>query len=300
MLVEKMDLQDRRCLRLSKLSGALAGVLLLAATPLFAQINPAFLARQDLFYVNRPPQFLEVQFYPQGSYLGVRLVDIDADRAATLKLSDPRGVEVTGVQPASPAAAADIKAGDVLLTYNGESILGAQHLGRLVAETPPGRKIRLQYWRDGKVGTTTVTTRPFALQSVPNLDLLMPDPGGARINEQLQSATGSMFDIPIPIVIWKNPVLGLWCEPIDLQLAEYFGVKRGVLVRYVEKDGVGQKAGLKAGDVLISIGKHDVTAPRDVTSYLRSQRPIGKSIVVEFVRDHKPLVVHVLVNEDQQ
>ena len=60
------------------------------------------------------------------------LAEIDADRAKTLKLDEPRGVEVARVEEGSPAEKAGIKPGDVLLSYNGENILGAQQLGRLV------------------------------------------------------------------------------------------------------------------------------------------------------------------------
>src|SRR5579883_1998931 len=87
-------------------------------------------------------------FVPTGSHLGVRLTPITADRASALRLGEPRGVEVQFVQPESPAAKAGIRVGDVLLTYNNEEILSPQQVGRLVAETPPGRKIKIQCWRE--------------------------------------------------------------------------------------------------------------------------------------------------------
>src|SRR5207248_11789462 len=101
---------------------------------------------------------LQGQFEGRGSYLGVRLVDIDADRARTLKLSEERGVEVTNIEEDSPAAKAGIKPGDVLLSYNGENILGAQQFVRLVRETPRGRRVNIQIWRDGRTQRTVVTT----------------------------------------------------------------------------------------------------------------------------------------------
>jgi serine protease Do len=85
-----------------------------------------------------------------GTYLGVQLADIDADRAKALHLDEERGVEIEKVEPGSPAESAGLRAGDVLLTYNGENILGARQLGRLVSETPKGRKVRIQFWREGR------------------------------------------------------------------------------------------------------------------------------------------------------
>src|SRR5690348_2996460 len=102
--------------------------------------------------------WLPGEFQSGGSYLGIRLADIDADRAKALELDEPRGVEVTRVEQGSPADKAGVKAGDVLLSYNGEKILGAQQLGRLVRETPEGRKVRLQFWRDARTQTCTVIT----------------------------------------------------------------------------------------------------------------------------------------------
>jgi serine protease Do len=225
------------------------------------------------------------------SYLGISLAEIDADRAKALKLDEPRGVEVTRVEQGAPADKAGIRPGDVLLSYNGENILGAQQLGRLVRETPQGRKVRLQLWRDGRTQTLTVTTEarrgpavdmPTGFMHFPNV----PELGNFTIR-----------DIPSPMLMWRISALGIECEPIDSQLAEFFGVKRGVLVRSVAKDSPGKKAGLKAGDVLTSIGNRPIATPHDVTGFLRMQRDAGTPISVVVVREHKQLTLNVAPSE---
>jgi serine protease Do len=229
-----------------------------------------------------------------GSYLGVGFVDIDADRAAALKLGDARGVEVTKVEQGSPAAAAGIKAGDVLLTYNGENILGAQQLVRMVQETPQGRKIRVEYWRDGKTQNVIVTLtapRVRGLEDFPNDVVVSPEFSHLR--------TLVMPDIPNTLLVWKSPVLGIECEGVDSQLAQYFGVKQGVLVRSVRKGSAADKAGLKAGDVLTTIGGENVATPRDVTSFLR-MHDSGKPITLALMRDHKELTLNIVPAENQQ
>jgi serine protease Do len=218
------------------------------------------------------------------SHLGVGLRDVDSDRAKELSMEDARGAEVVHVVEGSPAERAGIKAGDVLLTYNGENILGAQQLGRLVAETPAGRKVKIQYWRNGKVQTTTVTTdapKGAGLNLPPGFPV--PDFGNWAIT-----------DVPSPLLVWKNAVLGIECEPVDSQLAKYFGVKDGVLVRSVDKDSAGYKAGLRAGDVITAIGDHRVTEPRDVISYMRMQHQPGKPIPIVLMREHSQLSLVVL------
>lgn len=225
-----------------------------------------------------------------GSHLGLRLADIDTDRAQALKLPEERGVEITEVEEGSPAEAAGIRKGDVLLNYNGENILGAQQFIRLVQETPVGRKVKIQLWRDGKTQTVTVTTAEAKpLFNVPPNFIHLQFPRGMDLP-----------DIPSPIVVWKNSIFGMECESVDSQLAQYFGVKRGVLVRSVEKGSTADKAGMKAGDVLIAMGDRPLASAHDITSYMRSEHPTGKSIAFSVVRDHKPLTINVVSPENQQ
>jgi serine protease Do len=220
-----------------------------------------------------------------GSYLGVHLQDISPDRARALKLAEPEGVEVTQVEPNSPAARAGIRPGDVLLTYNGENILGAEHLLRLVAETPEGRKIKIRFSRDGHEQTTVITTgaRPGNFPFEP----------GAVMVPSKEFFDFKLPDMPAPLLVWKTSI-GIECEPIEGQLAQYFGVPHGVLVRSVEKDSPSEKAGLRAGDVLVALGDHSVASPKDVTTFLRIREP-GKPIPATVMRDHHEM--HFTISE---
>jgi serine protease Do len=234
----------------------------------------------------------EAQLRPSGSYLGVRLVDIDADRAKALKLPDERGVEVVSVEDGSPAQSAGIREHDVIYSYNGENVLGGQQFVRLVQETPQGRKIKLQFWRDGKSQTTVVTTaaaKPWFAVPPSLVGLTLPNMNTFRVQ-----------DIPSPMLVWKNSLLGIECEPVDSQLARYFGVKRGVLVRSVDRGSAADKAGLRAGDVLIAMGDRSLESPHDMTSFMRMEHEPGRPISVSLVRDRKPLTVTVSTPESPQ
>ncbi|MBV8811273.1 MAG: PDZ domain-containing protein [Acidobacteriaceae bacterium] len=260
----------------------------------FAQLQFAQLNQDpDLWNFQNQGRLLSSQFRTGGSYLGVQLSDIDSDRAATLSLGEPRGVEITAVEPGSPAEQAGLKPGDVLLSYNGENILGAQQLGRLVSETPIGRKIRIQYWRQGKTESTVVTTAAYQ----PRIVGIPPASVNMRRFDFPDFRNFEISDIPTPLLAWKNSMLGIECEPLDTQLAQYFGVKSGVLVRSVDKGGPGGKAGVKAGDVITSLGDHGISNPRDFTAYTRTERQPVRNLSVELVRDHKNLRLSVAVNE---
>jgi len=273
---------------------ALAAATILTVAPAAAQSHSLW-SQPDLAQVQADLSNLENNLrlaaqWRSGPYLGVGLADIDADRARALHLEEERGVEVVKVEPQSPAESAGLRPGDVLLTYNGENILGAQQLGRLVSETPKGRKVKIQFWRDGKMQTTTavVAESPAHAAFPANLDIQIPQ------------VRFMVPDIPSPMVVWKSSALGIECEPLDSQLAEYFGVKRGVLVRSVEKGSAGEKAGLRAGDVLTAVNDRPVASTHDVVSCVRTQRRTGKPIAVTLVREHKELSLSVVPESDNQ
>jgi serine protease Do len=259
---------------------------------------PALAASLFLSAQHLPAQFNLSQSFTEGfsgSRIGVGLRDIDADRAVSLKLGSVTGVEVISVEPGSPAERAGIKAGDVLLSFNSESIVGAQQLGRLVAETPVGRKIKIEYSRDGKVSTVIANTA--ARQSVATMPfnpITLTDVGG-----EAWSLPGS---VPTSNLSWRSPQLGIECEGLDSrtsQLAEFFGVKRGVLVRSVNKDSAAAKAGLRAGDVILQISGHPVADPKEIVYYVREEQHAAKPLPLEVMRDHKPATLKISLDPQE-
>src|SRR5580704_422498 len=107
-----------------------------------------------------------------SSFIGVMVQEIDADRAKTLKLHEEAGVEVTRVEPDSPAEHAGLKIGDVIMQYNGLHVEGMEQFSRLVHETPAGREVKLDIIRAGmpQVVTARIGARrpaPFAALQAP-------------------------------------------------------------------------------------------------------------------------------------
>jgi S1-C subfamily serine protease len=117
---------------------------------------------------------------------------------------------------------------------------------------------------------------------------------------QIPDVHVSIPEIPAPMVMWKSPALGIECESLSSQLGEYFGVKRGVLVRSVEKGSAAEKAGLKAGDVLTAVDNKPVASAHDVVSCVRIQARSGKPIDVALVREHKELTLQVSPEAENQ
>jgi serine protease Do len=233
-----------------------------------------------------PPQAREVNSNPfsGGTYLGVNLAEIDPNRAKELKLKEDYGVEITRVEENSPAEKAGIKAGDVVLEYNGQRVEGMEQFGRMVRETPPGREIRLTISRNGATQTLT------AVLGSRRSRLSVNFPPGFEVPEF------HMPDIPTIYTATRSARLGVEAETLGSQLAGYFGVKEGVLVRAVLDNTPAQKAGIKAGDVITKVDGMTVTAPSELSMAVREANS-KKTYAIEVMREHKPLTVTVTVED---
>jgi serine protease Do len=221
-----------------------------------------------------------------GSYLGVNLAEIDGTRAKELKLKETTGVEITRIEEGSPAEKAGLKPNDVVLEYNGQHVEGMEQFGRLVRETPGGREVKLVISRGGDTQTVmaTVAARKVKMLAT-NLKEFVPDMPDIR-----------MPDMPQMFSVWRSPVLGVEAEALGSQLAAFFGVKEGVLVRSVLKDSAAEKAGIKAGDVITKVDGAAVTTPNELSSAVHSASS-KKTFAVELMRDHKNVSVNVSVDE---
>jgi membrane-associated protease RseP (regulator of RpoE activity) len=230
-----------------------------------------------------------------SSYLGVDIVDITAERLSALKLKEEQGVEVTMVDQDAPAGKAGIKEHDVILSLNGAAVESKSQLQRMIHETPPGRVVTLGLSRDGQPLEIKVQLADrrsefphmaknrdndfhFEMPAMPNL----PD-----------------FDIPNIGVVYVHSSMrsGMMVENLTPQLAEFFGAKNGngVLVRSVEKGSRADKAGLRAGDVIVRVGDQPVHDTSDFTHVLHS-RSAG-SVNVSVIREKKEQTLTITLPE---
>ena len=239
----------------------------------------------------RPPAVVSVQ-RAGTSYLGIGVWELDADRARALNLKDVRGAEVKTVEEDGPSAKAGIKEGDVVLQFNNEPVEGVEQFIRMVRETPPGRQVKLTIWRNGTTQSVTVTMgerRGTFLQTPGGSVTIPPIPPIPPIPQ---------FDIPHLQMSGQSQMLGIEGESLgdEPQLAEYFGVQDGVLVKRVIKNSPAEKAGIKAGDVITRVEGSKVGTTREITSQLRSART-KRTVAVAVVRDKKENSLSVTFDE---
>jgi serine protease Do len=227
-----------------------------------------------------------------GSYLGIRVAEINAERAKALSLKEEQGVEVTDVETDGPAAKAGLKTGDVILQYNGQRVEGVEQFLRYVRETPAGREVRLGVSRNGSSQTLAVKAgarkgfsfrsgEPFRIE-VPNFDF-----------REFQ-----MPELPPNVFPLTGPRLGIEGYTVSSQLADYFGVKQGVLVSSVHKGSAAERAGIRAGDVIVRIDERPIANEREIRSALRSAASASKrSVAVVVSRDKREMTLTVPVEE---
>ena len=227
-----------------------------------------------------------------GSFLGVGVKDVDAERAKALKLTDEYGVEVTSVEEDSPASKAGLKISDVLLEYNGQRIESTTQFVRMIRETPSGRQAKMHIYRNGGSQniTATIATRAKKTITMPDMEHIREQIG----NIDIHIPDIRLMDIPKAMMSWRSSILGVEAEGLESQLAQYFGVEKGVLVRSIVKGSAAEKAGLKAGDVITKVDDSKVTAPRDITAAIRNLKE-KKTFAVTYVREKRESSAQVTI-----
>jgi serine protease Do len=225
-----------------------------------------------------------------GSYLGVGVAEITSERAKALNLGEEHGVEITRVADDSPAAKGGLKAGDVVLEYNGQRVEGIDQFMRLVRETPAGREVKLSISRSG--ATQEVVVRTGSRKSWLSGKLSE----GALEIPRIELRNIQIPDVPRAMISWRSSFLGIEGESLNPQLAEFFGVKEGVLVRSVTKGSAGEKAGLRAGDVIVRVDETNVSNPREISAAIRGART-RKSVALGVIREKRDVAVTLPVEE---
>jgi len=240
-------------------------------------------ARQNDAAVDSQPWVLSSEDSGPNSYLGVDIADITSDRMNALKLKEEKGVEVTMVDQDAPAGKAGIKEHDVIVSMNGTAVESGAQLRRMIHETPPGRVVTFGLSRDGQPLTVKVQLADK------HKEFAFVPPRAGEFHVQVPDIHVPDVDIPAMhmIMVTSSARSGLTVENITPQLGEFFGVKNGngVLVRAVEKGSRAEKAGFRAGDVIVRINSQQVHDTSDFSHGVRDRN--GNSVNVGVMRDKK-------------
>ena len=205
-------------------------------------------------------------------YLGINIQDISPALEDSFNLKDTHGALVGEVVPDSPASRAGIKEGDVITQVNGRSVRDANDLAFTVSGEGPGSKVVLNLLRDGKPMQLTATTVDKPGARLASMETQAGDDQGVLNGvavDDLTSDTRAQFNIP--------PRLS------------------GALVTSVDPDSPSARAGISAGDVILSINRHAVTSAEDAVNL--SAKAESKKTLVRLWSHGTTL--YVVVDESQ-
>ncbi len=180
------------------------------------------------------------------------------------------GVLIDEVIPQSPAAKAGILAGDTIMKINDLSITDGEILREIILNHKIGDYIRVEVasGNDRNIMDIVLEERN---------DNFLPD---------------------ISIFNTKTRHLGLKLQRLTDQLKSYFGVNNGVLVAEVIADTPAEQAGIKAGDIIVSVSEQKIDCSEDVLSILQRKNP-GDQIILQISRANQHMSVEVEVAETE-
>ena len=201
----------------------------------------------------------------ERGWLGVSIQPLTKDLAKNFKRDNTNGALVSSVIEGSPAEKAGLKAGDVIVEFNGKKVAKATELPSLVADLTVGRDVPMVVVRDG---------------SEMRLN--------ARIARLEDETPAKVADAQ------EKGQLGLSVQPITPPVARELGlkVKEGVLVRDVVEGGRAAEAGIRPGDVIVEINRQPVRTVEDLKVRVDKQTK-NEPIVLLVNRDGQALYVAV-------
>ncbi|MBI3231120.1 MAG: DegQ family serine endoprotease [Burkholderiales bacterium] len=164
--------------------------------------------------------------------LGVQIADVTKEVAESLGLPKAHGAQVRKVEPGTPAERGGLKAGDIILKFNGTAIEKSSDLPRLVGNTKPGTKANVTVWRSGANRDVTITLAEVEAEKAPRKE------GSKGKGEGSVNALGLIVS-----------------DLSDSQKSE-LRVSGGVVVESV--DGPAARADLRPGDVILQVNNTEV------------------------------------------
>ncbi len=211
-------------------------------------------------------------------YLGVGIRDVNAEMAEDVGLNEIRGVYVDDVRARGAAAESGVRAGDVILSVQGQSVEGTGDLQSIVALQRPGDVVSVRVWRNEQSRTFDVRLMGENTPEYQNWlsDLQSDGPSDPDVERPDGNDAPGASDVE-SIDAW-----GVGLRPVGDAEADQFGVEAGAVVAYVEQGGAAAQAGLPRNVVLTALDDTRITGPEDVRSYLEAAE--GAVVLAQVLR----------------
>jgi serine protease Do len=187
-------------------------------------------------------------------YLGVRFQPLTADLAKSFGLESDKGALIASVEKDTPAEKAGLKAGDVIVEYDGKQIAEGSELPRYVAATPVDKNVRIVIYRDGAKQDISLV--------VGKLSEKVGEPGQDSSRE--------------------SDKIGVTVEEIRKDLADRLGLRdsKGLVITEVKPGSSAEEVGVTVGSIVIEVNGR---RPDTVKAYNAIVAPLKKGDVMRLL-----------------
>lgn len=228
-----------------------------------------------------------------SGWIGASIQTVDSDLADAFELPVSYGVLINRVIKDGPAQKAGLRRDDIVIAFNGDKISDDEMLRELIAHSDAGDKVTFTVMRgdDKKEIEVVLEERDDEDANFWGWNNNFPPSG--FFSGPARKYSGSFRDHAT-----KLPYLGVKMSDLTEQLGDFFGVRDGdgVLITEVIKDSPAEKAGLKAGDVIVQIGEARIENSSDV-SELISDREVGDEVELGLLRDKRSVTLKATLGE---
>ena len=249
---------------LFNMDGDVVGVNTAIISPTGGSIGIGFAvpAETAISVIDQLKQWGEVR----RGWLGVNVSTVTEDLATQLGVKENVGAHVSSVANNSPAAKSGLEAGDVIMKFDGKDITSMRGLPRVVAQTPVGKSVDVEYVRKGQKRTAKVVVARLA-------------------DEEAASSEPS-----VPGKSEERKLMGLKLVPLDDALRKKYGLKdavKGLVITEVDPQSPGTQRDLKAGDVIIEAQDETVSTVQELVERIDKVRKSGRRQILLRIENAK-------------
>lgn len=203
-------------------------------------------------------------------WLGVRIQSVTDEIAESLGLDKAKGALIADVTPGGPAEKAGLKSGDIILSFNDQSVSEMKSLPRFSASAEIGSDARISYWRDGKELKTTLKIGELEKAE----DKGKVTSTSEKDAEKTTSGSVNIDSVGITLSVLDTDSRTKYAIPVNIE---------GVLISKVKDMSEATQKGITDGNVILEINQQKVSAPQDVLNAIESAKKAGRKTILMLI-----------------